>query len=30
MGEHNEYVLKEVLGYDDERIAEIITTGALT
>jgi benzylsuccinate CoA-transferase BbsF subunit len=28
-GRDNEHVLKEILGYDDERIAELIATGAL-
>jgi crotonobetainyl-CoA:carnitine CoA-transferase CaiB-like acyl-CoA transferase len=29
LGEHNQYVLEEVLGYDQERIAELVATGAL-
>jgi crotonobetainyl-CoA:carnitine CoA-transferase CaiB-like acyl-CoA transferase len=29
MGQHTEQVLREVLGYDDERIARLRSTGAL-
>jgi crotonobetainyl-CoA:carnitine CoA-transferase CaiB-like acyl-CoA transferase len=28
-GQHNEQVLREILGYDDERVVELITSGAL-
>jgi crotonobetainyl-CoA:carnitine CoA-transferase CaiB-like acyl-CoA transferase len=30
MGEHNEYVLREILGYDDERIMEIVAADILS
>jgi benzylsuccinate CoA-transferase BbsF subunit len=29
LGEHNEYILKEILGYDDEKIATLAATGVL-
>jgi len=29
VGEQNEQVLREVLGYDDDRIAELTASGAL-
>ena len=29
LGRDNEYVLKEILGYDDERIAQLVIAGAL-
>jgi crotonobetainyl-CoA:carnitine CoA-transferase CaiB-like acyl-CoA transferase len=29
MGEHNDHVLREVLGYDDDRITELVIAGAL-
>jgi crotonobetainyl-CoA:carnitine CoA-transferase CaiB-like acyl-CoA transferase len=29
LGEHNEYVLKEILGMSDEEIAELIIEGAI-
>lgn len=29
LGEHNDYVLREVLGYDDERIAELLVEGVV-
>jgi crotonobetainyl-CoA:carnitine CoA-transferase CaiB-like acyl-CoA transferase len=29
LGEHNQYVLEHVLGYDEERIAELVAMGAL-
>ena len=29
LGEHNEYILKDLLGYSDEEIADIIISGAL-
>jgi benzylsuccinate CoA-transferase BbsF subunit len=29
LGEHNQYVLEEVLGYDENRIAELVAAGAL-
>ena len=30
LGEHNEYVLKELLGYTDDEIAEFLIQGAIT
>jgi hypothetical protein len=30
MGEHNEYVLREILGYSDDEIAEFLIEGAIT
>jgi crotonobetainyl-CoA:carnitine CoA-transferase CaiB-like acyl-CoA transferase len=29
LGEHNQYVLEQILGYDEERIAELVAAGAL-
>jgi crotonobetainyl-CoA:carnitine CoA-transferase CaiB-like acyl-CoA transferase len=29
LGEHNEYVLKEILGMSDEEVAELIIEGAV-
>ena len=29
LGEHNQYVLEQILGYDEERIAELVGAGAL-
>jgi crotonobetainyl-CoA:carnitine CoA-transferase CaiB-like acyl-CoA transferase len=29
LGEHNQYVLEHILGYDEERIAELVASGAL-
>ena len=29
LGEHNDLVLRELLGYDDERIADLVIAGAL-
>ncbi len=29
LGEHNDYVLREVLGYDDERVTRLVIDGAL-
>ena len=29
LGEHNDYVLREILGYDDDRIVELAMAGAL-
>jgi benzylsuccinate CoA-transferase BbsF subunit len=29
LGQHNQYVLEEILGYNEERIAELVATGAL-
>jgi benzylsuccinate CoA-transferase BbsF subunit len=30
LGEHNDYVLREILGMDDEQIAEAVISGAIT
>jgi benzylsuccinate CoA-transferase BbsF subunit len=30
LGEHNDYVLREILGMDDEEIAEAVISGAIT
>jgi len=29
LGEHNDFVLGQILGYDDERISELVVEGAL-
>jgi len=29
MGEHNEYVLKDILGMSDEEIAELVIVGVI-
>jgi crotonobetainyl-CoA:carnitine CoA-transferase CaiB-like acyl-CoA transferase len=29
LGEHNQYVLEQILGYDEDRIAELVAVGAL-
>ena len=29
MGEHNDYALREILGMDDEEIAELVIAGVL-
>ena len=29
LGEHNDLVLRELLGYDDERVTDLVIAGAL-
>ena len=29
LGEHNGYVLQELLGYDEDRMAEIVASGGI-